>query len=127
MSSAESPQVSSALVDVIFLVYEVKISRKIPMHHIPSVGDDVYIGLQRSVVRRRWWNLEHDGPSIMADLTEFNGESWKGTTENWVVLLRTLDKNQWHWSGNFTQELTKAWAYVQTLESMQKETKEVAE
>ena len=125
MSSAESQQVSSALVNVIFAAFGVMISRKISMHHMPCVGDEIFAGLQRGVVRSRWWNVQQDCPSIMVDLTEFNGGMWWDKTENWVVLLRELDKDQWHWSGSFTQELTKAWAYIQTLESMQKETKEV--
>jgi hypothetical protein len=98
------------MVDVIFTAFGATISRKIEMQHMPCIGDEVFVGLQRGVVARRWWNLEQDYPSILVDLTELNGGLWKDTKENWAMLLHVLNRDEWHWSGNFTAQLTHAWS-----------------
>lgn len=97
------------MVNVNFFAFDVRISRNIDIPHLPSVGDEVFAGLQRGIVFRRWWNVEQYGPSILVRLTELNGSELKDSTENWSMLLHVFNRDKWNWSGNFTEHLMQAW------------------
>lgn len=98
------------MAEVIFTAFGARISRKIKMPHMPSIGDEVFAGLQRGVVARRWWNVEQDHASILVELTELHGGKWQDRKENWAVLMQVLKRDEWHWSGNFTAQLTHAYS-----------------
>ena len=94
------------IVNVIFIFFDVRISNKIEMKYMPSVGDQVFIGLRQGIVTRRWWDLEQEHTSILVDFTELG----KDTKENWKLLLHIFNPNEWEWNGNFTENLTYVWS-----------------
>lgn len=97
------------MVKVTFTVCGVHISKAVKLEHMPLVGDDVFVGLQRGIVSRRWWNLSGEHLSLMVRICNLDGSEWEDDKENWAMLLEVFSVDEWTWTGSFPENLTAVW------------------